>query len=218
MIIHNAPQGSEAWERIRKGKATGSEFNRVITPAKLQFAAGARTYACQLAAERLGVESEQGTPSYWMDRGIELEPYARQDFATRCEKIQEVGFIMPTVDANYGCSVDGLVGDDGTLEIKCPSSELLIAWHWAGVIPTDHLIQCQFSLWVTGRSVCHFFGWHPDIEPLHLESQRDEKYMAAFESAMPKLEEMVQDILGKIRKRTDMRLATLDVELEGFDD
>jgi hypothetical protein len=41
MIIHNAPQGSEAWELVRKGKATASEFSRILTPAKLQFASGA---------------------------------------------------------------------------------------------------------------------------------------------------------------------------------
>ena len=203
MIIHNAPQGSEAWEQIRKGRATGSEFNRVLTPAKLQFAAGARTYACQLAAERLGVESEPSAPSFWMDRGTELEPYARMDFANQTgESLIEVGFIMPTIEANYGCSVDALVGQDATLEIKCPAAEHLIQWHWSGLIPVDHVIQCQFSLWVTGRNRCHFYGWHPEIEPLHLISQRDEKYMAAFESAMPKLEEMVQEILGKISKRS----------------
>lgn len=202
MIIHNAPQGSEAWELIRKGKATASEFNRILTPAKLQFAAGAKTYAAQKVAELLGVESPPPPPSYWMERGTELEKYAREEFSNRSGlEVTEAGFIQPTAAARYGASVDGLVEDFGILEIKCPSSENLILWHDSGVVPSDYVLQIQGGLMVTGRSKAFFCGWHPDLEPLILEVDRDEEVIEKIHAGIEKFTAMVDEMLGKVTRR-----------------
>ena len=209
MIIHHAPQGSEAWEQIRKGRATASELNRILTPAKLLFASGAITYASEKAAELLGVESPSPPPSYWMERGTEMEPYARQEFAdvTGC-KIQEVGFILPHEDARFGASVDALVDDDAILEIKCPSAEHLLLWHLDGVVPRDHRLQIQGGLFATGRKRAAFVGWHPDIEPLIVWVNRDDEVIAKIADSLIKFSKMVDDILLKVRRRPSKMLLT----------
>jgi predicted phage-related endonuclease len=209
MIVHRFPQGSEQWEQIRKGKATASEFSRIITPAKLQFAASAKTYAAEKVAEILGVESPPPPPSYWMDRGTELEQYARNEFAESTGRsVHEVGFVMPSEDSRFGASVDGLVDDEAILEIKCPKAEELILWHDFGVIPRDYVLQIQGGLLATGLSKAFFIGWHPEIEPLILEAHRDEKIIEKLEDGLQKFTVMVDSLLFKIKRRTAARLQT----------
>lgn len=219
MIIHNAPQGSEAWEQIRKGRATASDLNRILTPAKLQFAAGAVAYAAEKVAELLQVESTLAPPSYWMDRGTEMEPFARLDFANMTgKKVEEVGFILPHEDARFGASVDGLVDDDAILEIKCPSAENLILWHYDGFVPKEHRLQIQGGLFASGRKRAAFFAWHPDIVPLIIWVERDEEMIAKIADSVIRFNGLVDGILSKVQRRTSSIVYKPDVELEGFDD
>jgi len=201
MIIHHVKQGSEQWENLRRGKATASEFGRIVTPAQLKFASGAKTYAIQKAAEILGVFSPQTTPTFWMERGSEMEPLAFEEFSRTIEPAVAVGFIQPFEGAMIGCSPDGLVGDDEVLEIKCPSAEVLIEWILDGELPKDYRLQVQGELWVTGRTRCHFYGWHPEIDPFHLVVGRDEDVMAALDDALPKFLELVTSIISKVKTR-----------------
>lgn len=213
MIIHNVRQGSEEWEQLRLGKLTASEFGRLVTPAKLQFASGAKSYCIQKAAELLGVHSPPMTPTFYMDRGTELEPHALAEFEAKIAPVQRVGFIQLSEGISVGCSPDGLVGDDGVVEIKCPKSETLIEWIADGVLPSEYRMQCQGELWVTGREVCHFWGWHPEIEPFHIEVVREPEVMDALSKAIPKALLMIADIIKKVRvRRSNMVSAVYDVE------
>lgn len=205
---HNVRQGSEEWELLRRSRATASQFHRIVTPAKLKLASGAMTYAIEKAAELLGIESEKAAPSYWMDRGTELEPYAFEEFSQTIAPAEKVGFVTLDEMPMVGCSPDGLVGDDGILEIKCPKAETLIGWILDGGLPSEYRMQVQGELWITGRQHGHFYAWHPDMEPLHIMVEKDPEVIEAFEDCIPKFLGMVDDILGKVKRRTNPMLTT----------
>jgi putative phage-type endonuclease len=207
-MIYNVRQGSEEWEQLRRSRATASQFHRIITPAKLQLASGARSYAIEKAAEILGIESERMVPSFWMERGTELEPQAFAEFARTVQPAEQVGFVTLDEIPMIGCSPDGLVGNNGILEIKCPKSETLIEWILDGVLPSQYRMQVQGEMWITGRSAGHFFGWHPEIEPFHIVVERDEKVIAAFEEHLPVFLGMVKDVLDQVRRRPSVLLET----------
>lgn len=208
-MIHDYPQGSEQWERIRKGKATASELGRILTPAKLQFASGAVTYAAEKVAEILGVETVPPPPTFWMVRGTELEPHARREVSQIIGvDVQQVGFIMRDDDARFGASVDGLIGHDAILELKCPMAETLILWHNEGVVPKEFKLQIQGGLHATDRLRALFVGWHPEIEPLVLWVDRDNNIIGKIEDALVEFYELMDSMLAKVKSRTASRLMT----------
>lgn len=199
--FHNVEQNTEAWENLRKGKATASNFSKILTPAKLKLSASAKDYAIKLACERKGISSPPPPPSFWMDAGTEREPYAIAEFSrTVNQPVVRVGFVTPDADSQYGCSPDGLVGDDAIIEIKCPMIETLIGYIDDG-LPNDYRLQVQGQLWITEREACHFYVWNEEHEPLHYIVERDEEVIEALEDAMPTFLEMVDLYAGKIRKR-----------------
>lgn len=209
VVVHkDIQQGSEAWERIRKGKATGSNFSKIVTPAKLQFAAGARTYACSVVAELLGVDSVSAMPTFWMEHGTEMEPFAREEYERiHNAKVEQVGFVMPSENARCGYSPDGLT-EEATIELKCPMAETLIAYHAAGVLPKEYRLQVQSALWISGKSRCDFMAWHPEIEPFEISVEPEPEVFAALDVALPKFNKLVDSILAKVSKRSNQQLQT----------
>jgi len=202
MIISRHPQGSEQWEAERKGRATASRFGEILTPSTLKLSASSKKYAIELAAERQGVESIGRLPNFEMETGIEREPLARQEYAElNGVDVVEAGFCMMKPDDKFGMSPDGLVGDDGLLEIKCPNAETLIGYHLDGNLPSAYRSQVQGQLWISGREWCDFFAWHPQIEPFQFRVYPDLKWKNAMAIAMPKFLESVDYITTKVKFR-----------------
>ena len=207
MRIYDCVQGSEEWERIRKGRPTGSQFGKIVTPKQLKLSAQSMPYAIKLAAERLGVETPSRMPSQQMMDGTEREPYARMEYAEiNGVEVDEVGFCVPDYTDLWGMSPDGLIGlagnrCDGLLEIKCPEVETLIQYHLDGLLPSDYTAQVQGQLWISGAEWCDFFAWHPEIEPFQLRVYPDVKYHEALEKALPAFVSMVDGIFAKVKKR-----------------
>lgn len=201
MKVHVFEQGSEQWEQIRKGKATASRFGDIVTPKTLKLSASSQRYAAELVAERLGVESPDELPSYWMQWGTEAEPYAIDEFRRSTgQPVERVGFIE--LNDGCGCSPDGLVGDDSIIEVKCPKPETLIRWQLNGELPSEYRMQVLGSLWVTGRERCHFWAWHPRIKPMHLVIDRDAEVMDAFDELIPAFVESVKVMASCITTRS----------------
>lgn len=199
---HNLEQGSEAWENIRKGKATASRFGDILTAKKLELSKSSKKYAVELVAERLRVESPDFMPTMWMDRGMEYEEYAINEFNEKFGiEVERVGFATPEKDSQYGCSPDGLVGDDATIQVKCPKAETLIGYHIEDVFPDAYKLQCQGEMWITGRRHCHFWAWHPELEPFHKIIDRDETVVEALEDAMPVFLSLVDMWCNRVQSR-----------------
>lgn len=217
MRIINCQQGSEAWEYIRKGKATASRFGEIVTPSKLQFSKQSKGYAMELVAEMFGIETPPRLPSFDMENGTDREPLAREEFAEAIGlEVLQVGFVLPDHTERWGCSPDALVGGESVLEIKCPRAETLIQWHLSGEVPSEYLSQIQGQLWITGRTHCFFYGWHPELEPFQGSVYAIPEYADAFEEALPKFIQMVDEMAYKVRalKRSPLGIDFAGVSYE----
>lgn len=186
MRIIDCRQQTEEWDQWRN-RPTASEFHSFITPARGQYSAQATAYAAKIVAKRLGVYTEP-PPTFWMEWGIEHEPNAKHAYTLQTgREVTEVGFIIPDATDAYGGSPDGLVGDDGGLEIKCPAPETLITWHAAGELPSDKKPQIQGLLFISGRKWWDFYGYHPELTPFLLRVEPDEKYQTAIADCLLQL-------------------------------
>ena len=159
------PQGSHEWHQARLGIPTASNIAKIITPlGKPTANAARRRYALDLAVERITKRPTETCCTFAMQRGKDLEPLARMWYYCQTRTpVQEVGFCV-TLDGLTGCSPDGLVGDDGMIEVKCPGIAHYCEIIATGEIPDDWLLQCHHALYVTGRQWIDFVLF-TDVEP-----------------------------------------------------
>ena len=186
MSIHtHVQQGTQEWHMLRLGIPTASEFSRIVTPAKLAYASGASTYIAELLAEWMSGEVDQGPSSHWMERGIEIEGEARSWLSLhRDYDVEPGGFVYQNAEKLLGCSPDGLVGADGTVEIKCPKPATHIRYLLAGGLPDEYRMQVQGTLWVTNRKWCDFLSYCPKLPPLLVRVEREAAVHTALSVGM----------------------------------
>ena len=179
MRLIKCEQGSPEWLTHRLGVPSASQFSKIVT-GKGGKSTQVEAYINQLVAEELTGETTLVYVNEHMKRGTELEPDARELYeALTGNTVQEVGFCLHDT-VNAGCSPDGLIGEDGGLEIKCPAPATHVEWVKAGVVPSKHLQQIMGCLWVTGRSWWDFMSYHQTMKPLIVRVERDEEYIAAL--------------------------------------
>lgn len=199
MRIIECRQGTEEWEAWRN-RPTASQFGKFITPAKGDYSSTATSYAATIVAKRLGVYTEP-PPSYWMEWGTENEPNARHAYRTTTgREVQEVGFVLPDHTDAFGGSPDGLVGDDGLLEIKCPAPETLIMYHATGTLPNQYRPQIQGLLMITGRAWCDLYVWHPELKPWCHRVYADPDYQSRIIDCLVKLLAEIEQIEQRVWK------------------
>jgi exodeoxyribonuclease (lambda-induced) len=117
-----------------------------------------------LVAERLTGFATENFVSPAMMWGIEQEPFA----AERYEEItgtliQKCGFALHETIPYFGASPDRLAGDDGLVEIKCPTTAVFVEWRVGNVVPPQHVPQMLVQLACTGRAWCDFFAFDPRV-------------------------------------------------------
>ena len=192
MRIIQCQQRSEAWDILRR-RPTASEFARFCTPVKGDYASGADKYAAKVAVKKLGIYIEK-PPTDAMQWGLDYEDAAKAAYTAETGNfIEEVGFVLPDNTDAYGGSPDGLVGDDGLLEVKCPQAETLAAWARKQVLPSEYKPQVQGLMMITGRQWCDFWAWHP--YPFHflVRVEADLKYQVKIaDNLLRLLEEIVE--------------------------
>ncbi len=158
-IIHTMEQGSDEWHRIKLGKVSASVFSNAMAGGQGKTRT---TLMRKLIAERMTDEPQDTFSNGVMDRGIEAEPLAREYYATLNDCIvKQVGFIELSED--IGCSPDGLIGEDGMLEIKCPNSATHIGYILDDRLPPTYKAQVQGQLWVADRKWCDFVSYDPRV-------------------------------------------------------
>lgn len=154
-------QGSEEWLQARVGRATASRFSDVMASIRSGEAASRKNYRAELVVERLTGQPVESYKSPAMEWGNEYEPVARLKYElTTGNNVEECGlFIHNSIMA--GASPDGLVNDDGLLEIKNPTTATHIATLRKQEVPRQYYWQVMGQLWLTGRKWCDFVSYDP---------------------------------------------------------
>lgn len=197
-IIIDVIQGSDEWKVARAGLATASRFADVMAEVKSGEAASRRNYRADLIVERL---TGRPTPSYQsraMAQGIEREPAARNAYEVKTGNlVDQVGlFRHPELAA--ACSPDGIIDEDGGLEIKSPEAAAHLRYlHLEnGCAPPEYFWQVQGCLWLTHRTYWDFVSYNPDF-PEHLQLVTRRVYRD--EAGIKKLAEAVERFMDEVR-------------------
>jgi hypothetical protein len=167
LIEYTDPQGSDAWVQSRRGVITGSRF--ALAREKLKTgkpSAAATRYAMDTARERCGGLTLPSVQNLAMRIGSEQEDAARASYELETGRmVTQCGFFC-TEDHKFGVSPDGLVGDDGLIEIKTMvSSETLFRCVVDG-ISADYIDQINGEMWLLNRQWCDLVLWAPDLESI----------------------------------------------------
>lgn len=197
-------QGSDEWLRARLGKVTASRVADIVAKTKTGWGASRKNYMAELISERLtGVPAEKYTNSA-MQWGTEHEAQARAAYEFfESASVRTVGFVPHPTIPLCGASPDGLVGDDGLIEIKCPGTATHIDTLLNKTIDGKYVIQVQFQMSVTGRKWCDWCSFDPRLpEDLRLfvkRIPRDDEHIAELDAAVREFQKELDATLARLR-------------------
>lgn len=200
-------QGSPEWYAVRLGKVTASNLAKVLAKGKgskgdiVLPSKGRKDLMIRLVAERMtGLPSESYSNGA-MEWGSQTECEAREYYeALNGVSVRQVGFIER--DDDVGCSPDGLVGDGGMTQFKCPNSSTHIATILAGKMPTKHTPQVQTELWVAERKWCDFVSYDPRVSkrPYFCKRvYRDDDYIKQLGEKIDLFVDQMKDMLKQLQ-------------------
>lgn len=198
-------QRSPEWFAARAGKVTASRVADIVAKTKTGYSASRVNYMAQLICERLTGQAQEGFQNAAMQWGTDTEPLARSAYEMERDVfVTEVGMVNhPTIEM-AGASPDGLIGDEGLIEIKCPNTATHIENLLSNTAPTNYVIQMQWQMACTGRKWCDFVSFDPrmpeDLKIMVVRVQRDDEQIA-------KLEDEVIKFLDDLQKKVDQLTA-----------
>jgi putative phage-type endonuclease len=182
-------QGSDDWLRARAGSVGASQIADLMAKTKSGWGASRETLMARIIAERLTGTPQESYVNAAMQHGTDTEPQARSAYAfVRDADVAEVGLVPhPEIEGTHA-SPDGLVGDDGLVEIKCPSTATHIDTLLRGTIADRYVKQMQWQMACTGRAWCDFVSFDPrmpgDLQLFIHRLARDEALIAETADAV----------------------------------
>lgn len=193
-FMHNTPE----WFAARAGLATSSEFSQLLTPTG-KPSSSAEGYANAIVAELLlGEPIAQEWKTYATERGHELEGDAWHLYQFKYNVDLELGGLFVNDDNTRACSPDGIAGEDGLVEIKCPKPETHIEYLLMQEINPKYKPQVQGQLLISGRDWVDWFSYHPELPCAHIRTYRDEDYIGLLERELDKLDLMVKEKMHQL--------------------
>lgn len=194
-------QGSTEWLQARAGSLGASQVHEALAKTKSGWGAGRANVMATLICERLTGQPTEGFKSAAMIHGTDTEPFARAAYAAaQGVEVFEVGLIRHPEIAGTHASPDGLVGDDGLIEIKCPQTATHLDTLLTGVVPAKYVTQMQWQMAVVGRQWCDFVSFDPRMpSSMRLFVQRVERDV----SAIVELESEVAAFLAELSAKVD---------------
>ena len=197
-------QGSPEWFGARLGRVTASRVADVIASTKSGWGASRANYMAQLIAERLTGEVAESFSNAAMKWGTEMEPDARAAYQFyRDALVVEVGFVPHPRITMSGASPDGLVGEDGLVEFKCPNTATHIETLIGQTVPTKYITQMQWQMACTGRQWCDFGSFDPRLpEDMRLFVRRVDRDDALIADLEAKVSDFLAEIDAKVEALT----------------
>ena len=206
MIIQDAThleQGTDEWKLARLGYVSASNLDSVMAKGKTGEATTRKNYKVRLVAERLTNQIGESYSNSAMEWGVENEPFARMAYEAISETfVDQTGFWKHNSIPFAGCSPDGLVGDEGLVEIKCPNTTTHVEYLLAKKVPTEYVKQVQGQLWVMEREWCDFVSFDPRLplknRLLVVRAYRDEELIKQMEVEVKQFLEEVENLIIKL--------------------
>lgn len=202
----NLVQGAQEWLDVRRGIITASVIGRLITAKTVKPASNdhSRALTAELAAERITGWSDPVYVNQDMMRGTLDEPVARDLYREHHAPVDEVGFMVRDFGGDYsiGYSPDGLVGDDGLIEIKSRRPKRHLADVLADEVPAENMAQIQCGLLVSGREWCDYVSFSGGMPLWTKRVTRDDRWQYAIHAAVQTFEQNVAHMVATFTERT----------------
>jgi putative phage-type endonuclease len=199
-------QGTLEWHQLRLGKVTASRVADILAKTKTGPSASRGNYLIELALQRVTKTIEESYTNAAMEWGTQTEPQARVAYEVKTGNfVDQIAFVNHPTIAGFGCSPDGLVGDSGLIEIKCPNS----ATHWSYIKsnepPNKYFIQMQAQMAVTGAKWCDFVSFDPRMpersQLLIVSVPRDPEFILFMETEIKQFLSEVEVEVNLMEKR-----------------
>lgn len=200
-------QGSDEWRAARCGMLTASEMHLIITPT-LKIAANdkQRAHFYELMAQRITKHVDPHYISDDMLRGEEDEVFARDLYGDKYARVAQCGFVTrDDWGFKIGCSPDGLVGDDGLIEVKSRRGRFQVQTIMGDGIPSEYMIQIQTALLVTRREWCDFVSYSGGLPMLTECVTPDPEYQKAIITAATNFELAMREGINSYHERIKTR-------------
>lgn len=197
-------QGSAEWFEARRGFLGASAINDARSVIKSGEAASRRNLRAKIIAERLTGVCEEGYTNAAMQWGIDNEPVARAMYETTIgQDVDQCGFILHPTLKMTGASPDGLIGNEGLIEIKCPNTATHIDYLLAGVVPAQYKNQMLWQMECTGRNWCDFVSYDPrmpeNMQMFCIRFERDDEELDKIRDDVIKFLIEVNEVIEKLQ-------------------
>jgi putative phage-type endonuclease len=191
-IYKELEQRTEEWHKVRAGKLTASSFHTLLGNSETK-----KTLLLKITAERItGKCIEDNYSNEDIERGIELEDDARNNYQEKTfNLVEEVGFAE--LDEYVGCSPDGIVGNDGLIEIKCPRETTFLSQVLSGRIKPEYITQMQFNMYVLNRQWCDYVMYSETLGLFIKRVDRDEKLIEEIKTCIEECKQIIQNNISK---------------------
>ena len=194
-------QRTAEWFQARLGKVTASRVADVIAKTKTGYSASRENYMAQLVVERLTNTQAESFTNAAMQWGTDQEPFARAAYELKMGvMVDETGLVDHPTIPMAGASPDGLVGEDGLVEIKCPNTATHIDTLLTQTVPAKYNTQMQFQMACTGRQWCDFVSFDPRMPQ---KAQIFIKRVLRDDSFIKEIESEIKKFLAEVSAKVD---------------
>jgi putative phage-type endonuclease len=206
--IIDCVQGGQEWFQARMGCVTSSRVADAVAKLKRSTNESAARYnlRMEMMCELLTGNPSQHFVSQWMEEGRDKEPLARAEYELLTgSTVEQIGFIYHPTIKRAGASPDGLIGDDGLIEIKCPKDTTHLRYLMDDAVPEEYQPQMLWQMACTERAWCDFVSYSPEVpEPYQLfikRFERDDAVIAGMELEVNFFLEQVDESLNLLKER-----------------